>query len=1580
LRRATTLGAASAVALLLSTALQPVQGGGLPSGGVTVGGSATIGTPSANAVTVQQNSNRAIVNWSGFSVGQGNSVTFAQPSSSAAILNRVTGNAPTSIAGAVSANGSVYVVNQNGVQITPTGTVDTRGGFVASTLDIANSDFMAGRNNFQGNGGAVVNQGKITTGPGGTVALLGSTVSNDGLIEAPLGKVGLGSGASATLDVNGDGFMQVILPAATTDADGKPLVSNNGKITAPGGTVALRAATVAGAIRNAVNVPGSIQAQSVSGHDGAIVLDGGAGGAVQVGGSLDASVAPPPARAVRRAAGKPATSGGTVSVTTGGPVTITGQIAANGGQTGGRIDVTGSSVTLSGAMLSATGTDQGGLVRVGGPFQGGRTQDPASPLAALYVDRFGTLPDLAIAGTTTVDAASRIDVSASGAKGSGGTAIVWSSDATVMAGNIIATGQSTGGAVEISSASTIQTIALANIALGPGGTLLLDPANINIDDTSPGDVSGSSLQNVAFATNTGTTTHIYDQDLLALLNVGTNVVLQASNDVTWYENTTLGSGAFFFVNPTSGHQAGNLTIQAGESISMRNGSFGSGGGTWTLIGNDTVADGVVDSDRGGNAAVVDLSGSVFQMNAGSLTVKLLEGPTTNNLACCIELSTPTVGGVTGITGNALTAYISPNATQVSATLPTRIMLFGDVSVSDGLTLTGNVQLSTSSSSVTLSSGNFNWTDEGTALLYGGGGKIFEVLQNGTLIRYGRLVHSSIPPTAPVDLSLGVAGDSFTRYYGDADPTGDQLNQPQLTVTSGTAGDALTAILAAGSLSVSGPGATAAATTSGILTVTPSANFAINSGLNSNYYINTSAYTIPLTINKRPITPIISNGSYTYGSPSAVISLSNIVNGDAITPVVTLDSTSGLLMTANGGGFGFAATTAAGGHNFTLTGISGSQMSNYTLDLSGTVTGTLAIAQKQLTYTFGTATTPYGTIGSFTSSLSGIVGTDDVQPVFGFTSTGGGSTLALATDIPVGTYRVTATGLSGGAASNYSIALTGNTTGTYTVNPATITYSLGIDVGTYGTLATPMVTLNGVLSGDSVAGTIALLQSGNPVTFSATTAAGTYTETVGGLTGTSASNYQLASSGNTAGLLIISPKTLTYTGGGGTITYGSVMPGATLNGVVGSDQVSGTQQIAINSGGISTSSNYSVGSYTTTLNALTGADASNYVLATTGNTPGSVTIVPKLLTYSYGTVTGTYSQLVNIPAATLSGVVTGDLVSPLFSLSSGGAILSDQPAGSYVIRDPHFISVVVPEPVGNYALTATSLSGLDAGNYTIAGSGNTPGTLTLQPLPITWSVANTQATYGNTPTYSVTLNGVPTVNVAGAPQVDPVGNVTATSLGGTVTTLTGIGTYTASVTSLSGPGASNFSLASSGNSPGTLTITPRPVSYGVANASSIYGTLATPGAVTINGLVNGDSIGGTLAILSGGNPVTLTARSAAGSYSETVTGLTGGAAGNYTLLTNSTSDTPGTLTIAPLALTFTTTSASSTYGTAASLATGTLSGILAGDTVTAGPTIVQGDGVPGAQQAAGTYSLVVGICSARRRATIRPRWSAPRSAR
>jgi filamentous hemagglutinin family protein len=91
----------------------------------------------------------AIINWNTFNVRANESIRFNQPSASSVALNRVTGGlGPSEIMGTLTANGRVFVINRDGILFGPGSVVNTAG-FLATTNDIKNADFMAGRYNFE---------------------------------------------------------------------------------------------------------------------------------------------------------------------------------------------------------------------------------------------------------------------------------------------------------------------------------------------------------------------------------------------------------------------------------------------------------------------------------------------------------------------------------------------------------------------------------------------------------------------------------------------------------------------------------------------------------------------------------------------------------------------------------------------------------------------------------------------------------------------------------------------------------------------------------------------------------------------------------------------------------------------------------------------------------------------------------------------------------------------------------------------------------------------------------------------------------------------------------------------------------------------------------------------------------------------------------------------------------------------------------------------------------------------------------------------------------------------------------------
>src|SRR5437870_7290742 len=181
-----------------------------PLGGQVVGGQATLATTAPGTVTIQQTSPRAAINWQSFNIGAGETTQFQQPSSSAIALNRVQASDPSVIAGRLTANGQLVLVNPNGVYFTKGAQVNV-GGLIATPSDISNANFMAGRMKFDipspNPNARIVNDGQITVAEKGLAALVGPGVANNGVISARLGQVVLGGAATWAVDFYGDGLI-----------------------------------------------------------------------------------------------------------------------------------------------------------------------------------------------------------------------------------------------------------------------------------------------------------------------------------------------------------------------------------------------------------------------------------------------------------------------------------------------------------------------------------------------------------------------------------------------------------------------------------------------------------------------------------------------------------------------------------------------------------------------------------------------------------------------------------------------------------------------------------------------------------------------------------------------------------------------------------------------------------------------------------------------------------------------------------------------------------------------------------------------------------------------------------------------------------------------------------------------------------------------------------------------------------------------------------------------------------------------------------------------------------------------------
>ena len=275
------------------------------------------------------NSPGSIINWQSFSIMPGELTRFIQQSSSSSVLNRITGQDPSRILGALRSNGKVFLINPNGIVFGAGSRIDVNG-LVASSLDISNADFLSGKLKFSGSAtaGSVTNSGGITTPSGGQVYLIAPNVTNNGLITSPSGDVMLAAGYSVDLADSNDPDVRVVISARGDQA------LNVGKIVADSGKVGVYGALV--------NQFGLVSANSaVVGENGKIVFK-----------ASDTTVL------------------GAGSVTT-----------AQGAGTGGEIQVLGNRVGLTGdAVVDAGGQAGGGTVLVGGDTHG---DNPAIQNAAL---------------------------------------------------------------------------------------------------------------------------------------------------------------------------------------------------------------------------------------------------------------------------------------------------------------------------------------------------------------------------------------------------------------------------------------------------------------------------------------------------------------------------------------------------------------------------------------------------------------------------------------------------------------------------------------------------------------------------------------------------------------------------------------------------------------------------------------------------------------------------------------------------------------------------------------------------------------------------------------------------------------------------------------------------------------------------------------------------------------------------------------------------------------------------------------------------------------------------------------------
>jgi hypothetical protein len=265
------------------------------------------------------------------------------------------------------------------------------------------------------------------------------------------------------------------------------------------------------------------------------------------------------------------------------------------------------------------------------------------------------------------------------------------------------------------------------------------------------------------------------------LNTGTAVVLQASNDITVNSAITVNAG---------GH-GGALTLQAGRSIVV-NAPITTDNGALTLIANDPLANGVVDSQRDpGNAVITTASGTALNTGSGTLTVELRNGADlTNQDSGAITLQTVTAGSVSvvnngpsagsdvnlgPITTSGAQSYANPNGTTTltgNLTATDNSITFTDsVVVSDGVSVTAGAS--------TVNFVNFETGDFSQSATQVGGAIVTSPALDGTyslqLLRSNSVANVEIRQSGMNYYNLPTASYSFLFQYASQTGEGGVVN-------------------------------------------------------------------------------------------------------------------------------------------------------------------------------------------------------------------------------------------------------------------------------------------------------------------------------------------------------------------------------------------------------------------------------------------------------------------------------------------------------------------------------------------------------------------------------------------------------------------------------------------------------------------------------------------------------------------------------------------------------------------------------------------------------------------------------------
>jgi len=1282
-----------------------------------------------------------IINWNGFNVDFGSSLNFLFSMAGGSVLNNDISGAASNIFGSIFSNGYVFLINPAGINIGASASINVAG-FLASSLNISNANFISGNYVFENGAqaGTVINEGTITTQPGGFVALLGSSVANSGSIIADLGSIVLASGEKMTLTFDPNGLINLVVDEALASkvTDAQDAILNSGILKAAGGKIILHAEAVNDLFTYLVNNTGIIEATSVVNRNGVIELVA-VGGAISNTGIIDAS--------------------GSVENPNGGTINILGDVIEHAGSilanafsqgTAGNIDVISlyGTYLLSGSVISARGIgelSQGGNIYVNALY--GSTdfqQDALIDISGGLTGNGGTLDlsafggDLHVGGTVyqvvadgytgglvIFDPDGNITISTNQILA--GDILLLSNGGIIINNNIIV--QSTGG--------TITVVTDANNTNDDGvftmnsGSKLLAFNGVTIDGSS---AAAATLREIS--TTNGQiligTNRAFDSVTINGGNIGVpylsapgGITVMANNGISISNNPNV--GVFYEIESTNG----NVFLNADAD--------GNGSGTFTMANNSGIlAGGNIEIYGSGNTTIrnVSATGIASQVIIGT-------GASTSFNNITLAGLTQGNGGVTVNAFNNLS--VNNNVQSVAGNI--NLNAVNNVSISSNTTVQstggGNITILANSDGDT--SGNFSMANNSSVITNGG-----DISVSG---------RSNITVRT---LDAGTGNVSVTSTAGSILDDNDNTTKITGDAVTLTAANAIGQNSGNNDIDLSANSLNATAS-NGLIRATNDKALIVNSASSTNGSVTIGAA-----------------GNLTVTNASATGTGTNDINLTATTGDLTLGTVNAentVTVNATAGNIlddGNQATAVFGSSvNMTATGNIGSVAANGDVDISSTTNiGALTSSGNGDIFARISGGGANLTGADFVTAGSVTVTTEGTSSVTGATGYNNFSMIATSGNLEVGTVSATNTVIL--AASNGDVT---DTNADSSVTGSTVNITAGGADGDIGTTTNKINTTAGTLNLTGAGTGDVFVTESNGVTVGATTGSGNInvTSTTGDLTlGT------ISTTGN-----------ITLTALAGDLLGGvaSSVAGAIVNLIAGgADGDVGQTGAAINT-------------TATTLN-LTGTGTGEInVTESNGATVGATTDSGNInVTTTTGDLSvGTVSTTGNMTLSALAGDIldaTSNLVGNIINLIAGGA---DGDIGTTTNKINTTAGTLNLTGAGTGDVFVTESNGVTVGATT--GSGNinvtsTTGDLTLGTISTTGNITLTALAGDLLGGVASSVAGAIVNLIAGGADGD-VGQ-TGAAINTTATTLNLTGTGTGEINVTESNGATVGATTDSGN--------------------------------------------------------------------------------------------------------------------------------------------------------------------------------------